>query len=70
MCHHYIVNWIYEVINFRFNYLEMSALVSSVQHRSSRDQIACLCNINFDLGRGMELSYWSSKYYFISNYNQ
>ena len=29
MCHHYIVNWIYEVINFRFNYLEMSALVSS-----------------------------------------
>ena len=35
MCHHYIVNWIYEVINFRFNYLEMSALVSSVLHRSS-----------------------------------
>ena len=68
MCHHYIVNWIYEVINFRFNYLEMSALVSS----STAAHVTRLpaCAISIELGRGMELSYWSSKYYFISNYNQ
>ena len=46
MCHHYIVNWIYEVINFRFNYLEMSALVSSSTAAHVTGLPACAISIS------------------------